>query len=177
LGDQRDYYITLSRGVKRGKARTILMNGTEELLDRLPSRGRLFPNLPDNVANVSSRWGHFFDERREREEATADAEDRPADAWKLRRWRLHDLRHTFAINALLEGADIYDLSRHLGHASVKTTEIYIREIERLPVQQRRVLRRQWKGRLADDHVVPLPLRSGGFVGGGMITSGVVRRAK
>lgn len=43
----------------------------------------------------------------------------------LRRFRFHDLRHAFAVRWLLSGGDIYALSRHLGHTSVKTTEIYL----------------------------------------------------
>lgn len=37
-------------------------------------------------------------------------------------FRTHDLRHSFAIGWLNAGGDIYELSRHLGHSSVKTTE-------------------------------------------------------
>lgn len=37
-------------------------------------------------------------------------------------FRTHDLRHSFAIRWLNAGGDIYELSRHLGHTSVKTTE-------------------------------------------------------
>jgi len=45
---------------------------------------------------------------------------------ELARFRFHDLRHVFAVWALRDGAmDIYTLSRHLGHTSVKTTEIYL----------------------------------------------------
>lgn len=43
----------------------------------------------------------------------------------FRRFRCHDLRHRFAVEALRAGWDIYTLSRYLGHASVKTTEIYL----------------------------------------------------
>lgn len=43
----------------------------------------------------------------------------------VRRFRVHDLRHGFAIRALQGGMNIYSLSRHLGHTSVKTTEIYL----------------------------------------------------
>jgi integrase len=42
------------------------------------------------------------------------------------RFRVHDLRHRFAIRWLTDGGDIYRLSRHLGHTSVRTTEIYLR---------------------------------------------------
>ena len=46
-------------------------------------------------------------------------------AGKARKFRFHDLRHRFAIEWLRAGGDIYRLSRHLGHRSVKTTEIYL----------------------------------------------------
>lgn len=41
------------------------------------------------------------------------------------RFRIHDLRHRFAIEYLRAGGDIYRLSGILGHSSVKTTEIYL----------------------------------------------------
>jgi integrase/recombinase XerD len=44
---------------------------------------------------------------------------------EFRRFRFHDLRHLFAVEALRGGMDIYTLSKHLGHTSVKTTEIYL----------------------------------------------------
>ena len=40
----------------------------------------------------------------------------------------HTLRHTFAVNFLTSGGDIYLLSRILGHTSVKTTEVYLRSL-------------------------------------------------
>lgn len=43
----------------------------------------------------------------------------------FQRFRFHDLRHAFAIGWLDSGGDIYELSRHLGHTSVKTTEMYL----------------------------------------------------
>lgn len=42
-----------------------------------------------------------------------------------KRFRFHDLRHLFAVEALRDGMSIYALSKHLGHTSVKTTEIYL----------------------------------------------------
>jgi integrase/recombinase XerD len=44
----------------------------------------------------------------------------------LRRFRIHDLRHGFAIRWLRRGGSIYDLKDHLGHTTVSTTEIYLR---------------------------------------------------
>ena len=43
----------------------------------------------------------------------------------FRRFRFHDLRHLYAVEVLLGGMSIYTLSKHLGHTSVKTTEIYL----------------------------------------------------
>jgi integrase/recombinase XerD len=39
-----------------------------------------------------------------------------------RRFRFHDLRHLYAVEALRDGMSLYDLAAHLGHSSVKTTE-------------------------------------------------------
>lgn len=41
------------------------------------------------------------------------------------RFRFHDLRHLFAVTYLQRGGNIYDLQRILGHASIKTTELYL----------------------------------------------------
>ncbi len=49
-------------------------------------------------------------------------------------FRCHDLRHKFAIEWLREHGDIYRLSRILGHASVKTTEIYLGYVDLTPAQ-------------------------------------------
>jgi integrase len=43
----------------------------------------------------------------------------------FRAFRVHDLRHRFAIRWLRNGGDIYHLSLHLGHTSLKTTEVYL----------------------------------------------------
>lgn len=42
----------------------------------------------------------------------------------FRHFRFHDLRHVHAVRWLKSGRSIYDLQRRLGHASIKTTEIY-----------------------------------------------------
>lgn len=41
------------------------------------------------------------------------------------RFRFHDLRHLFAVEALKFGMNIYDLQQHMGHSSVKVTEMYL----------------------------------------------------
>lgn len=56
------------------------------------------------------------------------------------RFRLHDLRHEFAARWLEGGKSIYDLSRHLGHDSVSTTErFYLRF---LPAEEQDNARKQ-----------------------------------
>ncbi|QDH14855.1 site-specific integrase [Oecophyllibacter saccharovorans] len=49
-----------------------------------------------------------------------------------KRFRCHDLRHTYAIRSLQSGRPIYELARHLGHSSVKTTERYAAWLSRPP---------------------------------------------
>jgi integrase/recombinase XerD len=43
----------------------------------------------------------------------------------FRRFRFHDLRHAFAVNALKAGMSIYSLCKHLGHGSISVTEKYL----------------------------------------------------
>jgi integrase len=93
------------RETKSGRARTISVP-----VDALPQRGRgrLFSKLPDTAGALAGRW-----------------------AWVKRsmpreqHFRLHDLRHAYAIAEIRSGRDIYDLSHHLGHSSVKVTEVYL----------------------------------------------------
>jgi integrase/recombinase XerD len=48
-----------------------------------------------------------------------------SDGAHFRPFRFHDLRHRFAVDWLRSGRAIYGLQQHLGHGSVKTTEIYL----------------------------------------------------
>lgn len=66
--------------------------------------------------NVSSRFSQF----------TARAAEQAAKEGKpFRRFRFHDLRHWYAVDYLRRGGNIYDLQQILGHASIKTTELYL----------------------------------------------------
>lgn len=47
------------------------------------------------------------------------------DASDFTRFRIHDLRHAFAVRWLEAGGNIYRLQKHLGHSSIKTTEGYL----------------------------------------------------
>ena len=46
------------------------------------------------------------------------------EASKVRKFRFHDLRHTFASLMIKCGADLLTVSKLLGHSNTKTTEIY-----------------------------------------------------
>lgn len=54
------------------------------------------------------------------------------------RFRFHDLRHYFAVMYLRGGGYIYDLQGILGHASIKTTEGYLRYLT--PEEKQRAMR-------------------------------------
>jgi integrase/recombinase XerD len=89
---------------KNGRVRTI-----EIPPNVAPARtGLLFPDLPADPASLAGLWNRVR---------------QPLDQEK--RFRLHDLRHAYAISQIRAGKDIYDLSHHLGHSSVKVTEIYL----------------------------------------------------
>jgi integrase len=42
----------------------------------------------------------------------------------IRDFRFHDLRHTFASWFMMNGGDLYELAKILGHANIKMTERY-----------------------------------------------------
>lgn len=70
----------------------------------------------DRYKNVSSRFAEIVKGVRKKcEEAKIEFND----------FRFHDLRHRFAVDYLRSSGSIYDLQQILGHASIKTTEIYL----------------------------------------------------
>jgi integrase/recombinase XerD len=71
----------------------------------LNAYGKPYRNFASNVTQITRRL------------VAADPAFKP--------FRVHDLRHRFAIRWLRNGGDIYHLSLHLGHASIKTTEGYL----------------------------------------------------
>jgi integrase len=87
------------------------------VLADLPRHGPLFTSGRGKpYANFASNFSRVV----------RDVEAREREAGRpFRRFRVHDLRHGFAIRWLRQGGNIYALSKHLGHASLKTTEIYL----------------------------------------------------
>jgi len=62
--------------------------------------------------------------------------------YRLRDWAhldvpagAHKFRHTFSVNYLLAGGDVYKLSRLLGHTNVTTTERYVRSMSQRDARQ------------------------------------------
>lgn len=90
------------------------------VLDSLPrTRGAIFRSRHDTpyaLGSFSAGVGQIMRAVVERERLAGRS---------FRRFRIHDLRHGFAVRALANGMNIYAVSRHLGHTSVKTTEIYL----------------------------------------------------
>ena len=84
---------------------------------------------------MSTRYGQWCRQRQARENRAAALEGRrPIE---LGRFRLHDQRHAFAIASLIDDATcIYRLMEHLGHSSVKTTEVYTRFLRGEGAQRR-----------------------------------------
>ena len=46
------------------------------------------------------------------------------EAAGIKEFRFHDLRHTFASWYMMNGGDLYELAKILGHANIKMTERY-----------------------------------------------------
>jgi len=43
---------------------------------------------------------------------------------EIQNFRFHDLRHTFASWYMMNGGDLYELAKILGHANIKMTQRY-----------------------------------------------------
>ncbi len=121
------------------QAETLEVVGKGRKLRRIklsPEALEHFKNLPRRADMIfvraavgpdgKTRWLPFaqaasdFTHVRREVEKRAKRDERP-----FVRWRYHDLRHEYAVRALRGGMSIYRLSQHLGHTSVKTTEIYL----------------------------------------------------
>lgn len=119
--DKRRKVATLT-DTKNGRARTVSLSSAAlgiiasqegEILfpaiDRMTGEARVYKQASTNWATAQARAA-----KRAKEQG-----------WKFERFRLHDLRHMFAIDYLANGGNIYQLQIELGHGSVKQTEWYL----------------------------------------------------
>lgn len=122
--DKRRKVATLT-DTKNGNARTVSLNSTAMGILAGRDGDILFPAIdrvtgePRVYKQASTNW------------ATAQAravEKAKEQGWKFERFRLHDLRHMFAIDYLANGGNIYQLQLELGHGSIKQTEQYLQHL-------------------------------------------------
>jgi len=62
----------------------------------------------------------------------------------IRDFRFHDLRHTFASWFMMNGGDLYELAKILGHANVKMTERYAKLAKKHIAKTGNTAREIWK---------------------------------
>lgn len=63
---------------------------------------------------------------------------------KIREFRFHDLRHTFASWYMMKGGDLYELAKILGHSNIKMTERYAKLGRQHIARTSNVAREVWK---------------------------------
>ncbi|MBX6376437.1 MAG: site-specific integrase, partial [Acetobacteraceae bacterium] len=134
--------VTFARTKTRNPRVIQLSPRTVAMLRALPRHPRLTyvfwhaegKNGPDRYRNVASlfRAGVRRGEPLQAARAEGGPGFRRCGPAAFRPFRCHDLRHTWGIRALQRGMPIFDVSRHLGHASVKTTEIYVAWLRQAP---------------------------------------------
>jgi integrase len=63
---------------------------------------------------------------------------------KIRDFRFHDLRHTFASWYMMCGGDLYELAKILGHSNIKMTERYAKLGRQHIARTGNIAREVWK---------------------------------
>ena len=62
----------------------------------------------------------------------------------IRGFRFHDLRHTFAFWYMMNGGDLYELAKILGHSNIKMTERYAKPGRQRIARTGNTAREIWK---------------------------------
>ena len=62
----------------------------------------------------------------------------------IKEFRFHDLRHTFASWYMMNGGDLYELAKILGHANIKMTERYAKLAKSHIARTGSTAREMWK---------------------------------
>ena len=125
--------IAVRAKLKGGKMRYVPMS--PELaseLRRFPAVAggdRIFPSKPDATSGRQRVDGSFEDLL-----TRAGIED----------FRFHDLRHTFASWYMMNGGDLYELAKILGHSNIKMTERYAKLARQHIARTSSAAREMWK---------------------------------
>lgn len=107
---------------KNHRTRTVSLNATALAILQSRSGAPLFPAIDRETGEArpykqaSTNWNEA------QVRAVAKAKEK---GWRFERFRLHDLRHMFAIDYLANGGNIYRLQIELGHGSLRQTEWYL----------------------------------------------------
>lgn len=85
--------------------------------------------FPNNVGNMHQRAARVFQEGFQKVVALSGIKQtRENNRYRI---TFHSLRHTYATQSIRHGINIHNLKNYMGHASVTTTEIYVRLIPNL----------------------------------------------
>jgi len=129
--------------LKGGKMRYVPM--LPELADELR---RYMPKpAVDNVLYIVSDDGRIFppkgDAKSGRQRVEGSFEDL-LDRAAITNFRFHDLRHTFASWYMMNGGDLYELAKILGHSNIKMTERYAKLGRQHIARTSSTARQMWK---------------------------------
>jgi site-specific recombinase XerD len=129
--------------LKGGKMRYVPM--PPELADELQ---RFTPKPANNVHYIAgSNHERIFppkkDAKGERQRVEGSVEDLLERA-DIQDFRFHDLRHTFASWYMMNGGDLYELAKILGHSNIKMTERYAKLAKQHIARTSGTARELWK---------------------------------
>lgn len=107
----------LPRAVSLNDAAMAILDGQDPKTEYVfPSRNRDEQGRDLPYKQASTNW----QEAKARAQKAAQKE-----RWRYTPFRLHDLRHIYAIEYLTHGGSIYWLQRQLGHGTIRQTEEYL----------------------------------------------------
>jgi integrase len=110
---QEGRIVVRGAGAKSGNSRNIPLTTEARALLKdwiriTQPTGLLFPSpvTGERLDNITSAWGTLI------------------KSAGIKKFRFHDLRHTFASKLAMRGVDLYTIKEFLGHASIDTTQRY-----------------------------------------------------
>ncbi len=140
----REGLLAVRAKLKGGKMRYVPM--LPELADELR---RYMPKpTKDNVRFLANREDDRIfppkeDAKSGRQRVEGSFEDL-LDRAEIKNFRFHDLRHTFASWYMMNGGDLYELAKILGHSNIKMTERYAKLARQHIARTSSTAREMWK---------------------------------